>query len=273
MRNGQCNALGQRFSGEEQPPFEGRFIDKKCYMLEIPEPVAWRPCSSAKNEKMKNNLIACSGACHSGKSSFIKECVNMRPDLFMALEENIRAVVTDIDEIRRQPEKYLELQFQRITLKEEEERAASKKAALEGMCVLVDRSLIDSLFYYTFYVDKSGLTPAYTEAYHQFHQKLMNWIAEDRYKMTLLFKPIKPTEKSVDDIRPDSIEVSQDTEWAMINALTRGLTSAKKICEVYVNQGGAFAGSFGNHERVISHSGCHMSTLQFSFFVQGLLHE
>ena len=31
-------------SGEEQPPFEGWFVDRKTYMLGIPEPVAWRPC-------------------------------------------------------------------------------------------------------------------------------------------------------------------------------------------------------------------------------------
>ena len=30
-------------SGEDQPPFEGWFIDMESYMLGIPWPVAWRP--------------------------------------------------------------------------------------------------------------------------------------------------------------------------------------------------------------------------------------
>jgi hypothetical protein len=36
-------------SGEEQPPFEGWFIDRGTYMLGIDDPYAWRPLPPNKN--------------------------------------------------------------------------------------------------------------------------------------------------------------------------------------------------------------------------------
>lgn len=35
-------------SGEDQPPFEGWFVNRGTYFEGIPEPVAWRPCSGGQ---------------------------------------------------------------------------------------------------------------------------------------------------------------------------------------------------------------------------------
>ena len=163
-------------------------------------------------------LVACSGAVHSGKTTFIQRAIT-EADIQAALHENIRATsIKSIDAVRKDAKAYLNLQIDRITAKVAEENRAMTSAS-RGV-VLADRSLVDSLFYLTFHVSKANLDHLQAKRFHVFFQKIVNHLS-GRYKAIFLFRPISTQGKS-GKFRPKDICFSQQTEWEMIRAMTYG---------------------------------------------------
>lgn len=105
-------------------------------------------------------VIAFSGGCHSGKTTTL----NKIADIFTArglnvviISELIRDVTRKpIDELRKDPSSYLNIQEQIISAKIEQEIKAFNDES--DTVYLVDRAITDSLFYLQNYVDKSNLS-------------------------------------------------------------------------------------------------------------------
>jgi nicotinamide riboside kinase len=171
-----------------------------------------------------SSLIAISGACHSGKTTLINKACEQFPTRFARLSELMRKYDDEsIDELRKRPSDYLKRQLTIIPQKILQENEALN--SYDTRIVLVDRSLVDSLYYYTFYVDKSQLTPEELDSYFVFLNLLLVEI-RNRYKAVLLLEPLKIVEE--DKFRPKHLEVAQEAEWEMIKALTLGLRPCRR---------------------------------------------
>lgn len=100
-------------------------------------------------------LIVFSGGCHSGKTTTIERLSKTLDDVIVCKEEIRDHLNISISDIRKDPSAYLSLQYKIIWSKfigEVKAKYSSHQIAL------VDRSLIDSLFYLTTYIDLKTLT-------------------------------------------------------------------------------------------------------------------
>ena len=180
---------------------------------------------------MKNNnlIIALSGASHSGKTTFMNMMKNKYPDKVILLDEIIRDLdIGNIDDIRKNPIDYLELEFKIIKAKIDGEQAINK--TLENKIVLIDRSLIDSYFYYTFYVDKSNLPEKYLIQYHEFLSYLYETMIEhvnNLYDITYFFEPITQLTRN-DVYTQKNLAYTQINEYNYMLILTNGITNNYK---------------------------------------------
>jgi deoxyadenosine/deoxycytidine kinase len=164
-------------------------------------------------------IIALSGACHSGKSTFANELENSIKNV-----ESYDEVIRDydfgsIDDVRENPEDYLQVQFEIICRKIKQEEQALKYS--RDKIILFDRSLVDSLYYYTYYVDKSRVN---TDVYNDFLETLICKLKahiEKVYDLIFLFEPIKITDNA-DDFRPKDLIQKQRSEYEIIKSLTYG---------------------------------------------------
>lgn len=175
---------------------------------------------------MKPTIIAFSGGCHSGKTTTLKELKHVLCILgykVIVLDEIIRGhSIKSIDDIRKNAPEYLKLQD---TIIREKMDAELKAASLTDVdFVLIDRSVCDSLFYLTFYVDKSQLSEEQLLLYAKLFADVdchIKYAVENIYDFIFEFEPIKP--KNVDDkFRPSKLNVLQDVEHIMIKTITEG---------------------------------------------------
>lgn len=166
-----------------------------------------------------------SGAIHSGKTTYMKALAKMFGDNCIVHAENIRNneyEIADIATLRRNTPKYFEIQKDIITKKINEELEAFKDTS---KIHLFDRSLIDSLFYYLFYVNKSYLKNQ--DDYDKFLHKLLRLIELNilKYNIVLLFEPIKIDQNNKDCYRKDISRLRQDTEFKIIKLLCHTIKS------------------------------------------------
>ena len=99
--------------------------------------------------------------------------------------------IGNIDEIRKDPIRYFKMEKKVIQIKMDSENKINEK--YKDKVVLVDRSLVDSYFYYTFYMDKSSLPEEYQIKYHEFMYKLyenMKNNFQNLYDIIYFFDPI-----------------------------------------------------------------------------------
>ena len=174
---------------------------------------------------MSNYTIAFSGACHSGKTTFMHHVKDILGDNAVILSEIIRdRINVPIDEIRKDKALYFKTQLSIIADKIIHENEAQKK--YDNKIILVDRSLIDSLYYYTFYVDNKSDQKLYFE----FLKKLIDIIKStpNRYDKIILMKPIDPSNNE-DPLRPSNIKDIQGSEYEMIKSMTYWFYPQDKI--------------------------------------------
>lgn len=172
-------------------------------------------------------IIPISGSCCSGKTTFIKKVKDIYGDDSLICDEIIRnKKIKNIDSIREDNQKYFELEKKIITQKIYQEREAKK---INKKITLFDRSLIDSFYYYTKYVDKN------TEGYQDFLIFLINKIHEsfrEIYDYIFLFKPLK--NNGLDDkYRPNNLRKIQDQEYKEIKNLTFEVCSNKNKIKIF----------------------------------------
>lgn len=180
---------------------------------------------------MTNNVkfVAFSGGCFSGKTTtlnLLKDKLKGNGFEVVVLNENIREFLNasnTIEDVRRDANAYFILQEDVITNKIIRERRFLRNLNLQKtkLIVLADRSLIDSLFYYLFYVDKNNLTRLNAENYETFYEKIDKSIKtafEHIYDLILMFEPLN--KKCYDNTyRPISIDTLKYTESRMIKTL------------------------------------------------------
>ena len=166
-------------------------------------------------------VVAFSGGCVSGKTTTmmnVKKALEFRELKVLVIGENIRnRRIESIDELRKDPKRYLHTQESIIR-----QKVLQEANALTHDCdvVLVDRALSDSLFYLTFYVDKANFK---YEDWHQY-EELHSFVHEKAvehfnivYDLVYEFKPLRNAEVQ-DVFRPKSINILRKTESRLINA-------------------------------------------------------
>lgn len=166
--------------------------------------------------------IAFSGGCFSGKTSTmkaLKSTLEKEGNEVIILSELIRETekakrINSIDEIRRCPNMYFDLQKDIIRAKVQQEFKAF--FSNRPVIYLFDRALTDSLFYYEFYVDKSNLCNK--QNYFAFYEQLICNIKNSFNYLDLIveFKPLKQI-KNDDMMRPATIEYSAQAEYLGIH--------------------------------------------------------
>jgi len=179
-----------------------------------------------------SRILAFSGACHSGKTTMIREVKERFGDKIVICDEVIRhrANVRSIDAIRSNPKAYLEFQFDVIRSKFESEQEVIRNHP--NSVILTDRSLADSFFYYVFYVDKSTLSREMMEKYTDFFKWLyFRTLTSARcYDHIFLFRPIKLSEQDL--LRPGNLDLLQDVEYFFIKTLVLGFYHQSNVTEL-----------------------------------------
>lgn len=184
---------------------------------------------------MNNLTIAFSGGCFSGKTSSINVFKELLGDDCIVLGEIVRQRgIVSIEDIRKDPKKYLEFQKDVILGKINQELDVVDNNS--GKIILVDRALSDSLFYLSFYVDKGLLSGFDFENYNKLLEKVTRsakYAFDNVYDFVLQFSPI---EKDCDDkvYRPDNINYLKHIEGKIISIFTNSFTK-NKIVKVNLN--------------------------------------
>lgn len=181
---------------------------------------------------MNNFIISFSGASHSGKTTFMEKIKNLYPNDVILLDEFVRNFNINIDEIRKNPSKYLNLELNIISEKINAEKNINKK--IRNKLVLIDRSLVDSYFYYIFYVDKSKFKIEDLKKYHKFLKELHDVMIQhvnNLYNIILFFKPIEKIKRK-DNYTQKNINITQKNEYDLMSIITNGVENKKNIINV-----------------------------------------
>lgn len=188
--------------------------------------------------------IAFSGASHSGKTTAIENIKKLYPD-FKVLNEVIRDRNLNIDEIRTRPNDYFDLQLQIIKQKIDQEIDHRHEKNL-----LIDRTLCDSLYYYTRYIDINKLSPKNVRKYYTFMFQLIEHIkyaGDVVYDKVIIMRPIIFNNLS-DHFRPKNLKDIQQSEFQSISLICHKLldsdilyvTNAKELENEYNMEEGFF---------------------------------
>lgn len=178
-------------------------------------------------------IVAFSGSCFSGKTTTMealhRALINKGYKVCM-LNELIRNIISEpIDQVRKDPAKYFEVQKKIITEKINQEKHAFKVICddfIEGqhndIIFLADRAITDSLFYLENYVDKSGLSDNKIAEYCEFHEKVRKYAydAFKNYTVVVEFVPLENSDNA-DEFRPKNIDFLKIYEYRVIHMLNK----------------------------------------------------
>lgn len=176
-------------------------------------------------------ILAFSGASFSGKTTFIENIKKYFGNSVVTFDEIIRSSSTlSIDELRKNTSEYLKTQLKIINEKILQEKY---KTNIKNKIFIFDRSLVDSYFYYLFYVDKAQLTDSEEKIYYDFLlnlQKEVEISINERYDKVFLFKPLNCIENN-DKMRPRNLFGKQEQEYNLIRTLTHGISTKKNVID------------------------------------------
>ncbi len=171
-------------------------------------------------------VIAFSGGCHSGKTTTmnkIAEHLKAQGYSVKVINELMREKIhVSIDELRKSPHLYLEVQESIISKKIDQECAAFNDKS--NTIYLVDRAITDSIFYLDNYVDKSNLTDA-----EIIRLCNLDFVARQHamdafnygYDMVITFEPFDIIGEQKDAFRPKQLNALKDYEYQGISTLNR----------------------------------------------------
>lgn len=187
-------------------------------------------------------IIAVSGASFSGKTTFMEKVKEVFPQT-ITVTECIRERNINISELRSDSKKYFIFQKEVIREKIKTEKDIIKflvdSSNVRRKYCLIDRSLIDSMFYLTFYCDKNSMTQEDMKEYSEFWNEVFisaKYAIDNIYDKIFLFKPIKFENNENDLFRDNRLKQSQEVEWNMIRMMTYGLCPINKIVELSVEK-------------------------------------
>lgn len=174
-------------------------------------------------------VISISGASHSGKTTAIE---SLECDDIIIHNEIIRDYcISSIDDIRKDSNKYFELQREIITKKINQEIEAYTN--INDKIHIFDRSIVDSYYYFKKYVDYDSLKNK--ETYNRFDNYLKNYIKfsfEFIYDKIILFNPIDAS-NNTDNFRPNDIKYIQHIEFNKIKEMTELFAISLKNTKLY----------------------------------------
>jgi predicted ATPase len=183
--------------------------------------------------KGMNVTFAFSGPCNAGKTTLMHKIKDRFGSRVHIVGECIRDKITSIDVVRNSAQNYFRLQqkvvMEKIRLEDEAQHGS-------GKLILVDRSLADSLFYTTFYIDIKALTENQKVEYVNFVKTVTETAkAKKRYDIVFMMQPLPITIK--DPMRPNDLMVTQTIEHQLIETLNIGLfTGLSKLTKVDVRK-------------------------------------
>lgn len=185
-------------------------------------------------------VIAFSGASNSGKTTLIdamkKYCIEQHGEgSCMVLGEVIRKEPVDINKIRQNPSEYLKKQVQWTgeKMRMERELLWIDKPKL----VLIDRSLADSLFYISFYIDKSQLSKEELKQFALLYKEVSYTLQEHgRYVYTHLFAPYPIKKIDHDGYRYENLNILQDIEYEEIIKNNEYFGLGHKMFKGHINE-------------------------------------
>lgn len=160
-------------------------------------------------------LILFSGGCNSGKTTTLKAVASKLQGFgyeVNILDELIRKETDKpIDELRKDANAYLKLQYKIIRAKIEQEKAAIENNRTDDI-YLADRAVTDSLFYLENYVDKSQLDEEGLKLFCGLHNSVHEYLKRYfwRYSLVVEFQPIAVQEHDL--FRPVHIDMMKNYE-------------------------------------------------------------
>ena len=168
-------------------------------------------------------VIAFSGGCYSGKTTtieIVKDALIKCNYNVIVLSELLREITDEsIDELRKNPSKYLDLQFNIITKKMLQENKAFND--ISDVVYLADRAITDSLFYLENYVDKSKLSEQDIERLCKLDSIVRSHAVKafsEGYTSVLEFTPLQIKNKN-DKYRPKYLKHLSNYEYNAIHTL------------------------------------------------------
>lgn len=192
----------------------------------------------------KTKFIAFSGGCFSGKTTTMKlakKIFESNGIKVVMLDELMRdKKIVSIDEIRKNPVDYLNLQEEIIKKKIEMEKELLSRN--EECIVLIDRAITDSLFYMLFYIDKSGLDykdMLKFEKLYAYVHKYASTVFRDVYDILIEFQPLNSIaciQACDDKYRPMNLLVQRLSEHRLISTFNRAYCNDDCKCtNIYLN--------------------------------------
>lgn len=192
----------------------------------------------------KTKFIAFSGGCFSGKTTTMKlakKIFESNGIKVVMLDELMRdKKIVSIDEIRKNPVDYLNLQEEIIKKKIEMEKELLSRN--DECIVLIDRAITDSLFYMLFYIDKSGLdykNMLKFEKLYAYVHKYASTVFRDVYDILIEFQPLNSIDciQACDDkYRPTNLLVQRLSEHRLISTFNRAYCNDDCKCtNIYLN--------------------------------------
>ena len=167
-------------------------------------------------------IIAFSSCSYSGKSTTIDKIKKILGDRCFIVGELIREVlrkegIESIDEVRKDTNKYFDLQVKIIHTKINQE-SAYKAICTSNEIVLIDRSLADSYYYFKTYINFEKLTESKQAAYKEFEEYFLEKAKihyQTIYDKIIIFSPIDCS-KNNDKMRPADLVEKQIKEYNSI---------------------------------------------------------
>jgi uracil-DNA glycosylase/predicted ATPase len=170
-------------------------------------------------------IFAFSGSSCSGKTTFAKYLKDILGDGVVFYDEMIRDILdnekTTITEIRKDAKKYFNIQVKVIFDKMKQEDFALENQ--KDKIVIFDRSIVDSFYYFTHYIDKNILTGKYLEKYNQILKKIIDRMYKMPaiYDKIFMFSPISQYDGD-NNYRINHGKIGQLNEYNTLNILTKG---------------------------------------------------
>lgn len=178
------------------------------------------------------------GGCYAGKTttmSRVKKSLEDNGQKVVILDEIMRRQkIKSIDHVRSSPKDYLAVQEKIVRERIEHEIALSEDNKIE--IVLADRSIVDSLFYMTFYMNVNAFNEDELRRYNNLLIDTVNhcnYAHKKIYDRVYFFAPIDGA--TDDKYRPVNLDILKYTESMLIKVLNNSWVGAHQLRNFSIN--------------------------------------
>lgn len=181
-------------------------------------------------------VVYFSGSSHSGKTTLMNKLGSFFSEDVVFHTQLVRQKpIISIDELRKNPSEYLKFQLEVVLPKIQQELDAFKSN--DSKFHFFDRSIIDSLYYCTNFVDKSTLSAEDRKIYNALVSTMiqhLEFIRKQHDWLIFLLSPIN-SQNHNDTYRAEDLPMFQENEYKIIKALTHGFFGQNRINIIHLN--------------------------------------